>query len=57
MTMRELQEKYKTNEAGLSKEIASMSHAQIKEVIDSCGVPQGKTAMKNLWEKLTGKKY
>lgn len=57
MTIWDLQKKYASNKNGIAKEIASMSHAQIKEVIDSCGTPQGKEAMRKQWEKLTGKKY
>lgn len=57
MTLFDLQEKYKNNAKGLSNEIASMSRSQMKEIIDSCGTPQGKVAMKRQWEKLTGDKY
>lgn len=57
MTVFDLQQKYANNSKGLSDEIAKMSHAEIKAVIDSCGTPQGKQAMKHLWEKRTGNKY
>lgn len=54
MTIFELQKK---SDAEITKILSSMSHDEIKEVIDSCGTPQGKSAMKKSWEKLTGKKY
>lgn len=38
-------------------EISKMTREEIAEVIDSCGTPQGKNAVKNLWETLTGNKY
>lgn len=57
MTVFDLQKKYADNPKGLSAEISKMSRAEIKQVIDSCGTPQGKSAMQKSWEKLTGKKY
>lgn len=40
-----------------NKTLAKMSLSEVKTVIDSCGTPQGKSAVKKQWEKLTGKKY
>ena len=57
MTVFDLQKKYANNPKGLSSEIAKMSHEQVKEIIDSCGTPQGKAAFKKQWERLTGKKF
>jgi len=54
MTIFDLQKK---SDKEMTAIISSMSHDEIKEVIDSCGTPQGKNAMKKSWEKLTGKKY
>lgn len=36
--------------------ISKMSKDEIKEVIDSCGTPQGKTAIKRIWEAVTKQK-
>ena len=57
MTIWDLQKKYADSPKGMADEVAKMSREQIKSVIDSCGTPQGKKAMKEQWERLTGKKY
>ena len=56
MTIWELQEKYPKLEDS-NKVLASMSLSEVKTLINSCGTPQGKLAIKKQWEKLTGKKY
>ena len=57
MTIFDLQEKYKNDHKGLRDAIGKMSHEEITQIIDSCGTPQGKSAMKKSWEAITGKKY
>lgn len=57
MTVFDLQEKYKNDHKGLRDAIGKMSHEEITQIIDSCGTPQGKSAMKKSWEAITGKKY
>lgn len=37
--------------------LSKMTKNDIKQVIDSCGTPQGKSAIKRSWEKLTGNRY
>jgi hypothetical protein len=54
MTVWELQ---KMSGEQMKSTLSKMTRSEMKEVVDSCGTSQGKSAMKNLWEKLTGKKY
>ena len=56
MTADELLKKY-PNKSDCDKVIASMTRAEMKEVIDSMGTAQGKSAAKKDWERLTGNKY
>ena len=56
MNIWDLQERYPKHE-DREKVIAKMSLEEVKELISSCGTPQGKTAIKKQWERLTGERY
>ena len=56
MTLQELLEKY-PNKEDSDRAIAQMTRAEMKEIIDSMGTPQGKAMAKQEWERLTGNKY
>lgn len=56
MTIDELIKKYPRKEDS-DKAISQMSREEMKQIIDSMGTPQGKSAAKKEWERLTGKKF
>ena len=56
MTLAQFQQKYPNPKDGYAA-VAKMSRDEIKQIIDSAGISQAKIAIKQNWEKLTGKKY
>lgn len=54
MTIWEFQEKYKTKE-DKRKALSKMNEKEVQEIIDSCGTPQGKSAIKVMWLDVNGK--
>ena len=56
MTVIELMEKYPDGEE-FKAHLAQMSNDELREMIKSIPISQGKIGMVKVWERLTGNKY